>query len=265
LQATERFAFLESASYQDAGEGTVLLLLHGFCESHLIFESLIPELSARYRVIAPDLPGHGETSWDKGIRNLDDFACWLRDFLDALEVEDCVLVGHSMGGYIAAAFAELFPERLRGLGMLHSTALGDPEERKESRSKAMAFVQQNGKELFLRAFVASLFHDPQPQWLKKLTEITAVTDQDAILACLRMMRDRPDRSAVVGALVVPVMYITGGLDGLVSPERSRQELAQLPLALLHRIPEASHMGIYEAPERVIAAVLSLGEHAAHGV
>jgi 3-oxoadipate enol-lactonase len=263
LQATERFAFLESTSYQDAGEGTVLLLLHGFCESHLIFENLIPELTASYRVIAPDLPGHGATSWDKGIRTLDDFACWLRDFLDALEVEDCVLVGHSMGGYIAAAFAELFPERLRGLGMLHSTALGDPDERKESRSKAMAFVQQNGKELFLRAFVASLFHDPQPQWLKELTEITAVTDQDAILACLRMMRDRPDRSAVVGGLQVPVMYITGAFDSLVSPERSRQELAQLPLALLHRIPEASHMGMYEAPERVIAAVLSLVEHAEH--
>ncbi|MBK9453689.1 MAG: alpha/beta hydrolase [Bacteroidetes bacterium] len=265
MQAPERIAFLESVSCRDIGQGPVVLLLHGFCESHLIFDSLLPQLTSDYRVVAPDLPGHGGTPWDKGIRTMDDFACWLRDLLDALEVEQCVLIGHSMGGYVAAAFAELFPERLRGLGMLHSTALGDAEERKENRTKSMAFVEQNGKELFLRAFVASLFHDPEPRWLMELTDITAPTDTDAIVACLRMMRDRPDRSAIVGALAVPVMYITGGLDGLVSPERSRQELAQLPLALLHRIPEASHMGMYEAPERVIAAVLSLVENAERGI
>jgi 3-oxoadipate enol-lactonase len=259
LQATDRIAFLNSVSCRDIGQGPVVLLLHGFCESNRIFEGIAPALAVECRMVMPDLPGHGGTAWEKGIRSLDDFACWLRDLLDALEVEQCLLVGHSMGGYVAAAFAALFPERLLGLGMLHSTALADPDERRENRTKSMAFVEAHGKGLFLKAFVDSLFHDPKPHWLQLLADITADTDEEAILACLRMMRDRPDRSAVVGALKVPVMYITGAKDGLVSPERSRLELQQLPLALLNRIPEASHMGMYEAPDKVIAAILSLVE------
>lgn len=210
-------------------------------------------------MVAPDLPGHGGTAWGDGFRSLDDAACWLRDLLDALEVDTCVLVGHSMGGYIAAAFAELFPERLAGICLLHSTSLGDPAERQESRTKSMAFVTQHGKEPFLRAFVSSLFHAPKEEWLETLAAITAQTDVEAIVCLLQIMRDRPDRSGVIRSLRVPVMYITGQHDGLVSPERSRMELQDLPMALLIRIPDASHMGMYEAPDRVTEAILSLVE------
>ncbi|MFN8394157.1 MAG: alpha/beta fold hydrolase [Bacteroidia bacterium] len=243
----------------DIGEGLPLVILHGFCETPAIFNGILPELSQECRVIAPTLPGHGGTPWDPSIRSLDDIACWLRDILDAMGIERCVLVGHSMGGYIAAAFADLFSERLAGLGFLHSTAMDDAEERKPNRTKAIGFVKDHGREPFLRAFVDSLFHDPEAQWVAELAEITSGTSEEAILALLRIMRDRPDKRAAVRGLAVPVMYIIGGKDGLVSPERSRMELQELPLALLHRIPEASHMGMYEAPGRVVAAVRSLVE------
>jgi 3-oxoadipate enol-lactonase len=259
LDSNQRISFLQNNAYSESGDGPVLLLLHGFCETHAIFDGLVSALAARCRVIMPDLPGHGGTAWDKGIRSLDDVACWLRDFLDAMEVERCVLVGHSLGGYIAAAFADLFPERLLGFGMLHSTALDDPAERREGRTKSIAFVERNGKEPFLKAFVESLFHSPEPQWLETMTKISAGTDEAAIVVFLRIMRDRPDRSGVIGRLKVPVMYIIGAHDALVSPERSRQELQQLPLALLHRLASASHMGMYEAPEKVVGAILSLME------
>lgn len=236
-----------------------MVIVHGFCETSEIFRGIMNELTQACRVIAPTLPGHGGTPWDPSIRSLDDIACWLRDILDALGIERCVLVGHSMGGYIAAAFADLFPERLAGLGFLHSTAMDDAIERKPNRTKAIHFVQDHGREPFLRAFVDSLFHDPEAQWIAEMAEITSGTSEEAILALLRIMRDRPDKRAAVKALDQPVMYIIGGKDGLVSPERSRLELQDLPLALLHRIPEASHMGMYEAPERVIAAIRSLVE------
>ncbi len=237
----------------------MLLLLHGFCESHAIFDGLLAQLSISCRVICPDMPGHGGLPWGKGWRSLDDGACWLRDLLDALEIERCVLVGHSLGGYLAAAFADEFPERLAGLGMLHSTALSDAPERRDMRSKTIQFVEEHGKEPFLRAFVPGLFHDPEPSWLETLYKITAPTDVEAIIALTRIMRDRPDRSTAIGRLQVPVMYITGGHDGLVSPERSRLELQDLGIALLNRIPEASHMGMYETPEKVVDAILSLME------
>jgi pimeloyl-ACP methyl ester carboxylesterase len=250
-------AWLHDQRLIDVGQGIPLLLLHGFCETASIFDGLLPALAQASRVVCPLLPGHGGRAWDPTWRSLDDAACWLRDLLDALEIERCVLVGHSLGGYIAAAFADQFPERLAGLGMLHSTALADAPERRETRTKAIQFVETHGKEPFLKAFVQGLFHAPEPLWLATLDKITAPTDVNAILALTRIMRDRPDRSAAVQRLQVPVMYITGEHDALVSPERSRQELADLKIALLHRIPEASHMGMYEAPEKVLAAILSL--------
>lgn len=259
MQPQKRIEFLADVNFHAEGEGVPLVLLHGFCEGSEIFQQIMPAIAAHCHVVCPNLPGHGGSLWDEGLHSIEDAACWLRDFLDALGIERCILVGHSLGGYIAAAFAELFPERLLGLGMLNSTSLGDTEERKESRTKSVAFVQQHGKELFLKAFVSSLFHDPKPEWQAILTRITANTSVEAIIAFLRIMRERADRSSVVGALQVPVMYITGENDGLISPERSKLELRCLPLALLYRIPEASHMGMYEAPEKAIGAILSLVE------
>lgn len=241
----------------DEGQGRPLLLLHGFCESNAIFLPLLDGLKAHCRVIAPNLPGHGGSEWDPHIRSLDELAFWLRDFADALGLEQMVLVGHSLGGYIATSFAKHFPERLQALGLLHSTSLADTPERKENRNKSMDFIATHGSEAFLQVFVRSLFHDPQIGWLQELHGITRQTSEAAILDLTRIMRDRPDQHHVVKNLQVPLMYITGELDGLVKIERSREELQNLPFAVLKRIQEASHMGMYEAPEKVMDAILSL--------
>jgi pimeloyl-ACP methyl ester carboxylesterase len=257
LNPTEKIARLEELSFLDEGQGTPLLLLHGFCESNAIFSGLVPELRKSCRVIAPNMPGHAGLAWDAHIRSLDELAFWLRDLLEVLELDKIVLVGHSLGGYVATAFARHFPERLLGLGLMHSTALADADERKENRTKAMEFIATHGHEAFLQVFVKSLFHDPEIGWLQSLNEITRQTDPEAIMSLTRIMRDRPDQHQVVKELQVPLMYITGEKDGLVKMERSREELQDLPFAVLKRIPEASHMGMYEAPEKVIDAVLSL--------
>lgn len=256
---TERNQILEEIHFRELGEGASLLLLHGFCESGRIFDGIVESLAKHCHILIPDLPGHGQTAWNNHIRSLDEVAFWLRDFLDAKEIEKITLVGHSMGGYVAAAFAEYFPERLKALGMMHSTSLGDTDSRKENRTKAIEFIKRNGKSAFLEVFVASLFHEPQASWTQSLQKITSLADREAILAFTQIMRDRPDRSAVIRELEIPVMYITGEMDALVAPERSREELQDIPFAILKRIQEASHMGMYEAPQKVIDALLSLVE------
>jgi pimeloyl-ACP methyl ester carboxylesterase len=249
----------ETIVYESAGDGPPLVLLHGFCESSRIFHRLKAELCPHSRVLLPNLPGHGGTPREPGLRSLSDAADWLRDWLDLMEVETCLLVGHSLGGYIAAAFADRYPDRLKGIGMLHSTALGDSPDRQENRDKALAFISEYGTEAYLRAFVASLFFDPQPAWTAELHEITAGTDPASIISFIKAMRDRPDRVAALRALQVPVMYIMGELDSLVPPARIRDELARVELALLYRIPDAGHMGMYETPDKVLAAINSLVE------
>jgi pimeloyl-ACP methyl ester carboxylesterase len=254
----------QTTQFESAGKGPAIVLLHGFCESSGIFSRLITDLSPAAYVLAPNLPGHGGTPWQGGLRSLSYAADWLRDFLDEQNIVQCILVGHSLGGYIAAAFAERYPERLRGLAMLHSTALPDTEERQTNRNKALDFIAKNGVQPFLKAFVESLFFDPRPDpinmgWKSKLFQITSQTDPEAIVAFIRLMRDRPDRVAALRALKVPVMYIIGENDTLVPPLRIQDELSRVELALLHRIPEAGHMGMYEAPKKVRAAIESLIE------
>lgn len=241
-----------------------MVLLHGFCESADIFSRLITELRPAAKVLAPNLPGHAGNPWGAGLRSMGHAADWLRDFLDEQKVVQCILVGHSLGGYIAAAFAERYPKRLNGLAMLHSTALSDSEERQQNRNKALEFIARNGTEPFLKAFVESLFYDPVPNptnlaWKVELHRITSQTDPEAVTDFIRIMRDRDDRVAALKALKVPVMYIMGEHDSLVPPVRSVDELSRVELALLHRISEAGHMGMYEAPEKVLAAIESLIE------
>lgn len=233
------------------------MLLHGFCESNEIFSRLAAALAQDYRVITPDLPGHGGQPWGRGFRNLDDAAFWLEELVCELELDQFVLCGHSLGGYIAAAYAQWYPARLRGLGLMHSTALADPAERRSNRDKALAFMEQHGTGAFLRSFVPSLFHQPEQAWLQTLNRIVRQTDSQAILALTAIMRDRPDRTSVLAGLDVPVLYVIGEHDDLVPPARSQQELTQVRLAAVHRIADAGHMAMYEAPDKLEAAVRSL--------
>jgi pimeloyl-ACP methyl ester carboxylesterase len=234
-----------------------LLLIHGFCESGALFAPIVERLAQHATVLLPDLPGFGGTAFDPHFRQLDDYAFWLRDLMDTVGWPAATVVGHSMGGYIALGLAAHCPERVNALGLLHSTALDDTEDRKLSRTKTMDFLAANGMEAFLRVFVPALFHDPAADWLEALYAIGRQTELAAAIACTRMMRDRPARVAVAAGLQVPLLYILGGHDTLVPPARSQQELMDVGLALLTRIPEAGHMAMYEAPDTVVEAILSL--------
>lgn len=208
-------------------------------------------------LLIPDLPGFGGTDFDPHMRQLDDYAFWLRDLLDEVGWQAATVVGHSMGGYIALGLAAHCPERIQGLGLLHSTALADTAERQASRTKTMEFLESQGLEAFLRVFVPALFYDPTAGWLDTLYAMCRQTDLRAAIACTRMMRDRPDRVAVAAGLRAPLLYIQGAHDTLVPPARSQQELMDVGLALVTRIADAGHMGMYEAPEVVVEAILSL--------
>ena len=237
----------------------MVLLLHGFCESPAIFDGLIPTLAQHFRVVCPVMPGHAGLAWDDTLASISDLADWLKRFLDALEVETCYLVGHSLGGYIAAAMAERHPGRLTGVCMLHSTALEDAAIRQENRNKALAFIQRFGTKPFLKAFVDSLFYEAPEvessgqvrQWKAELTEITSRVDPEAIEALTMAMRDRPSRLREVQASGVPFTYVIGEHDSLVTAERSAMEFQGWEDVKVIHLPGVGHMGMYEAREELI--------------
>ncbi len=254
----------------------MVLLLHGFCESPAIFDGLLPELSQDFRILRPTLPGHAGLPWDPTLNTISECADWLVRFLDQIGVDSCFLLGHSLGGYIAASVAARHPERLHGICMLHATALDDPPARRVNRDKSLKFIGQYGLEPFLKAFVDSLFYDPgreeaegggdeagsrlpsasRPleEWKSSLREITSGVDLRAVRALTIAMRDRPSCITALRASGIPTLYVIGEEDGLVSPARSALEFEGWPEVKVARLAGVGHMGMYEAKEDVIGLV-----------
>ncbi|AIQ49379.1 alpha/beta hydrolase [Paenibacillus sp. FSL R7-0273] len=235
--------------YSDQGQGEVIVLLHGFCGSSAYFEQVIPYLSGSYRVIAPDLRGHGASDAPLGAYNIDQMADDVLSLLNSLEIEKAYLLGHSMGGYVTLSFAQRYASRLKGFGLIHSTGYPDSEEAREKRLKSVSTIQNEGITAFVDALIPGLFAvDAAPQLLERAKEIGYKTPPQGAAGAALAMRERPDRRDVISAAAVPVLLVAGTEDSLVPAERIfTSDKANITKAA---ISGAGHMSMYEAPERL---------------
>ena len=147
-------------SYTDEGQGATVVLLHGFLENSTMWDGLKPALAKRNRVVTIDLLGHGKTGCLGYVHSMELMAEVVEQVLSHLKIRRSIFVGHSMGGYVALAFAELLPDNVKGLVLLkvllNSTARADSEERKQNRLRAIAAIKQNHK-AFVRMAISNLF------------------------------------------------------------------------------------------------------------
>ena len=153
-------------SYSDTGKGNAVVLLHGFLENKTMWQNLVPELSKKNRIITIDLLGHGETECLGYVHSMEDNAEIVQSVLSKLRIRKAVFVGHSMGGYVALALAELFPENVRALVLQNSTSKADSEERKANRDRAIKAVKKDYT-TFIRLSIGNLF---SPDNRERLTE-----------------------------------------------------------------------------------------------
>ncbi|HBK82149.1 MAG TPA: alpha/beta hydrolase, partial [Flavobacterium sp.] len=183
-------------SYSDTGSGSAVVLLHGFLENKSMWQAQIPVLSKTNRIIAIDLLGHGATDCIGYMHTMEDMAAVVLHVLKELKIRKVVLVGHSMGGYVALAFAELNPEMIKGVVLLNSTSRADSEDRKQNRDKAIKAVKQNYK-TFIAMSISNLFSEKNRTLLEN--EIIKVKDEalktplQGIVAALEGMKVRKDR------------------------------------------------------------------------
>lgn len=244
-------------NYSQAGKGTPVILVHGFCEDSYIWEDLRRDLlEENYRVICVDLPGfrHSTPQGDR----IADYAEAVLAVATELKLEQFVLLGHSMGGYTALAVAEQKPECLLGLGLIHSHPYADSPEKGESRLKSVTFIERYGHEMYVKQLVPKLF---APRFamshrflVDKLIFRAARYPLAGIANALRAMAARPDRSGVLSDLACPVLFINGELDEAV-PENFRRDQLPLPAkAQIHTFPKVAHMGMFEAAREVELAV-----------
>ncbi|WP_224484264.1 alpha/beta fold hydrolase [Robertkochia aurantiaca] len=224
--------------YREEGKGTALILLHGFLEHSGIWDDLTAAFSDRYRVIRIDLPGHGNSGCNGYIHTMEFMAESVKAVLDHLRIRRAVLAGHSMGGYVALALSEKYPELPKALILINSTPLADSEEKKKNRDRAIAAVKHNHKN-FIRVSVSNLFRPKNRKIFREeintLKEEALKTPLQGIVAALEGMKIRLDREVIMYFTPYPKMVILGAKDPVVDAnslaerlKRSAADIVVLP-------------------------------------
>jgi pimeloyl-ACP methyl ester carboxylesterase len=205
-------------SFTDDGKGTVVVLLHGFLENKTMWDKYVSALSKNHRVITIDLLGHGETECLGYVHTMEDQADMIFAVLISLRIRKIVLVGHSMGGYVALAFAELYPDYVKGLFLLNSSSRADSDERKINRDRAIKAVKQNHTN-FVRISITNLFSEDNREVLAKEIEKVKLqalkTPLQGIVASLEGMKIRKDREVLLHFAPYPIQLVLGEKDGVL--------------------------------------------------
>lgn len=242
-------------SYSDTGKGTAVVLLHGFLENKTMWDVYVSELSKKNRIITIDLLGHGETESLGYIQTMEENADVVHEVLAKLKIRKAIFVGHSMGGYVALAFAELYPEKMKGLVLLNSTSKEDSPERKKNRDRAIKAVKKD-YETFIRLSIANLFSEENREIL--INEIEAVkiqalkTPLQGIVASLEGMKIRKDREFLLHTTTFPKLLIVGKKDPVLNYEENLEQIKNTDVELV-TFPDG-HMSSIENREELLSVL-----------
>lgn len=249
----------QTISYDDAGSGPVVVLLHAFPLSRAMWAPQMEALRATHRVLAMDLRGFGGSKAFADPPSLDQVADDVAGLLDELGIKDrIVLGGLSMGGYAAFAFVRRHAARLRGLILADTRAEADDAEGKTNRDRLMAYAAQNTArdvlDQMLGKLVAAETRTRHPEVVESIRSIASSQTPAAIIGALKAMRERPDSGPTLASITVPTLVIVGEKDTLTPPAMSESLAARIAGAKLVRIEDAGHLSNLEKPERFNAAV-----------
>jgi pimeloyl-ACP methyl ester carboxylesterase len=236
---------------EDHGDGVPVVLLHGFPLSSEMWTPIRTAVEQAARLITPDLRGFGGSDKPQGSYAMATFADDVLRLADRLELEQFVLGGHSMGGYVALCLAAAHAERLAGLILIDTRASADTPDGKVRRAIAIERIRRGEATAFLGEFVPNLIGESTrqraPRLAAELRDIAAEVPDHVLAGCLAGMRDRPDSTDVLSRLDVPALVIVGQEDTIAPPEVAHTMAAALPRARLALIPLAGHTPSVERP------------------
>ena len=241
------------------GEGPAVLFVHGYPFDHTIWRDQIDALDG-YRRIAPDLRGMGQSDAPDLGYGMSIYAADLAALLDALGVDDVVLCGLSMGGYVIFEFLRRWPHRVRGLVLMDTRAEADGAEARRARDAAAAVAREGGAaavaESMLPALLAPGTAERAPETAERMRRLMAATPVAGIIGALAAMRDRHDSTDLLPTLGgIPTLVLVGEEDALTPPDAARRLAAGIPKARLVLVPGAGHVPPVERPSETNAALL----------
>ena len=240
--------------YVTRGQGTPLMLVHGFPLNHTIWNETAALLEDEVRVILPDLPGHGQSPVVEPV-TMDSMADGLAAILDALGIEKVVLAGQSMGGYVCLAFARRHSQRLAGLGLVCTQAAADSPEKRQARLAQAEQTLAEGSQRVVESMSAVLTN--RPEMAAGMRSLMSTTPAAGMAAALRAMAERAEMSAFLPQISVPALVIAGLADAIIPVDRAREMAASLPDAQLVELAGVGHSPMMEAPQATAEALLGL--------
>jgi pimeloyl-ACP methyl ester carboxylesterase len=249
-------------NYEIEGTGDTIILLHGFLESLGIWDYFSENLSKEYRVVRIDLPGHGKSDVINSVHTMELMAGAVKSVLDKEGVNKCIMAGHSMGGYTTLAFAEQYPEYLKGLVLFHSAAHADSEEVKKNRDRTVKIVEED-RLGFINNFIPGLFApDNIKRFSKEIDNLknSAVhTSKKAIVAALKGMKERTGKISLLKNTTIPVMYIIGKEDSRIPTDVALKQAALPNRCNVLLLGGVGHMGYIEAEDETLKALKCFAE------
>ena len=244
-------------SYKDEGIGSVIVLIHGFLESHEIWHKFDIELAKRYRVLSIDLPGHGLSDLHEEPFTMCKYAESVKTVLDHEKINKAFMIGHSMGGYVTLAFSEKYPKYLSGLCLFHSAPFSDSNEKLTARNITIESVRKGQFKSICKSHVRSVYNEENILEFNREIEfaenIALGMKEENAIASIITMRDRNDRSDILKNLHIPFLYIQGTKDKYI------------PMEILHKIEmpkktkivileKSGHMGMIEEKEKSLKEI-----------
>ncbi len=248
--------------YHKAGNGLPVILLHGFGEDSSIWNKCAEVLEKKCLLIYPDLPGSGRSGvylQEKNEVSIDDYAEIIYALLVSEKIDKCIMLGHSMGGYITLAFAKKYPERLMGFGLINSTAFADTESQQERRLKSIRMIERYGPHEFLRQILPPLFADKFRESNRELiaayVEKGKTFTEAVLVQYYRAMMQRPDNTVVLQKSSVPVLFVCGTEDTAAPLEDLLKQIHMPDISYIHILENTGHKSMFEAPEKLTSFIL----------
>ncbi len=242
---------MSTPAYDVAGEGPTVLLLHSFPLDRAMWARQVSAISAEgFRVLAPDLPGFGQTPTPDGdAPSLDAYVASVVSLLDAMGVGHPLVLGLSLGGYVALRLAALHPNRVGALVLADTRAAADAPDARASRVVNLSLVRSKGAGALIRKMIPMVLAGSAPDTVK--TTVVAIGERqspEGISYALLAMRDRPDGTEALAGITAPTLCLVGDDDKVTPPSEVRAMADAIPGARFVEIAGAGHLSNFDAPE-----------------
>jgi 3-oxoadipate enol-lactonase len=248
---------LHYVEHNRAGAGPVVLL-HGFPLNGAMWDEVVPALAERYRVVVPDLRGHGATAAPEGPYETADHAADVIALLSWIGIDRAAVVGLSMGGYIALQLMTAYADRVSAVVLADTMGRGDSAERKQARAAQAEVIRAEGLGRFADLVMPRMFSPPvfsaRPALVERFRQTILSQRPEAVIAALQGLASRPNMLGPLSEVRLPTLVLVGGEDAATTPDDSRELAGVIRGAELVVLPGAGHMSCWEDPEAFNVAV-----------